>query len=498
VNYCVAQDFSGEERVFKTLDDFCKWVFNKMTHKGYTFIAHYAKGYDVQFIAAWLIAHSVKPNIIHNGQKMLQLEVKQDYNIRFIDSFSFTLMPSRNFPKTFGLTELAKGYFSHKFNIDENQNYIGSYPDKEYYGYGEMTKANRDEFTKWYETVKDETFNFKTEMYKYCKSDVDILRRGCLELRRLFIQIANIDPFQYITIASVCKAIHRNSFLPKNTIAIYNENPTYNYSNKSIEWLKYISQKCKINIKHACNGGEVEININGKTLKVDGYCDCYYHGCRHCYDELPVNKVSQYNMKYLNERTMTIDNALWYYFITIWEHDFDKNKEPKATTLEEFDLVEPPKLRDGFYGGRCEPIKLIHDFKNTRSNTGGKYIDVVSLYPTVMFYDKYPVGHPIKIQKPKDYNPEWFGFVYCRVLPPRGLFLPVLPFKQKTKQAHKLMFWLCRTCMERLETTCAHHKSAKCSPECGTKQCHMCNKARRLLKDNCLTCYQQRNSDCTH
>jgi len=124
--------------------------------------------------------------------------------------------------------------------------------------------------------------------------------------------------------------------------------------------------------------------------------------------------------------------------ITIWEHDFDKNKELKATTLEEFDLVEPPKLRDGFYGGRCEPIKLIYDFKNTNSKC--KYNDAVSLYPTVMFYDKYPVGHPIKIQKPTAYNPEWFGFVYCRVLPPRNLYLPVSPFKQKTKQAHKLLF----------------------------------------------------------
>jgi len=41
-----------------------------------------------------------------------------------------------------------------------------------------------------------------------------------------------------------------------------------------------------------------------------------------------------------------------------------KNIKLKATTLEEFDLVEPPKLRDGFYGGECEKIKLIHDFKN--------------------------------------------------------------------------------------------------------------------------------------
>ena len=168
----------------------------------------------------------------------------------------------------------------------------------------------------------------------------------------------------------------------------------------------------------------------------------------------------------------------------------------KATTLEEFDLVEPPKLRDGFYGGRCEPIKLIYDFKNT--NSRGKYIDVVSLYPTVMFYDKYPVGHPIKIQKPKAYDPKWFGFVYCKVLPPRDLYLPVLPFKQKTKQAHKLLFGLCRTCMARLEEKCTHYKTAKCSPECSVKRCHLCDEARRLMKDNCQTCYRLRNADCTH
>jgi len=44
-------------------------------------------------------------------------------------------------------------------------------------------------------------------MYRYCKSDVDILRRGCMKLRELFIQIANIDPFQYITIPSVSSNI---------------------------------------------------------------------------------------------------------------------------------------------------------------------------------------------------------------------------------------------------------------------------------------------------
>ena len=81
VNCCVAQDFSGREKTFTGIEDFC------------TFLAHYGKGYDFQFIVKWLVAHGVKPSVIHNGQKIIQLMVKHGYNIRFIDSLSFTLIP---------------------------------------------------------------------------------------------------------------------------------------------------------------------------------------------------------------------------------------------------------------------------------------------------------------------------------------------------------------------------------------------------------------------
>jgi hypothetical protein len=39
--------------------------------------------------------------------------------------------------------------------------------------------------------------DFKKELYDYCNSDVNTLRRGCLELRKQFLEIANIDPFRY-------------------------------------------------------------------------------------------------------------------------------------------------------------------------------------------------------------------------------------------------------------------------------------------------------------
>jgi len=49
VNYAVLQDFNGNEWTFKTIEDFCVHVLKKK-NKDYTFTAHYAKGYDVQFI----------------------------------------------------------------------------------------------------------------------------------------------------------------------------------------------------------------------------------------------------------------------------------------------------------------------------------------------------------------------------------------------------------------------------------------------------------------
>ena len=142
--------------------------------------------------------------------------------------------------------------------------------------------------------------------------------------------------------------------------------------------------------------------------------------------------------------------------MTIWEHEFDRDKNMRNVKLDEYDLVEPPKIRDdGFFGGRCEPVKLIYDFKH--KEVKGKYIDVVSLYPTVMYYDRYPVGHPSKISKPVKYDNNWFGFVYCKVLPPKGLYVPVLPYKQKTKEATKLLFGLCKACMSRIGAKCTHY-----------------------------------------
>ena len=66
-------------------------------------------------------------------------------------------------------------------------------------------------------------FDFQKEIIEYCRPDVDILRRGMMKLREDFIQLENIDPLRYITIASVCMTIYRSNYMPKKTIAIVPE-----------------------------------------------------------------------------------------------------------------------------------------------------------------------------------------------------------------------------------------------------------------------------------
>ena len=242
VNLAVVQDYKGNEYVFNTIDEFCNFVFTE-EHKNYTFIAHNSKGYDAQFILKWCVENGQKPYCIYAGTKIMSMEV---FKIRFIDSLNFVASTLAAFPKTFGLKELKKGYFPHYFNKECNQNYIGPIPDKEDYGYNQMSCSNRKAFLEWYQ--EDYVFDFQKEILDYCRSDVDILRRSMMKFREDFIELENIDPLQYVTIASVCMAIYRGNYMPTDTIGVIKDVTCgETYSKISIAWLDWMNQ----NIQHA-------------------------------------------------------------------------------------------------------------------------------------------------------------------------------------------------------------------------------------------------------
>ena len=73
----------------------------------------------------------------------------------------------------------------------------------------------------------------------------------------------------------------------------------------------------------------------------------------------------------------------------------------------------------------------------------------------------FPVGHPVVIHptEPVYDVSKYFGFVRCKVLPPKQLYIPVLPFKHDGK----LYFPLCRTCcMTKNQNTCDHNDDERC------------------------------------
>ena len=73
-----------------------------------------------------------------------------------------------------------------------------------YYKPDLMHEESRTYFISWYndKDQRGEEFNFQKEMELYCRSDVDILRRGCGEFRKVFMEHGGVCPFpEAITIA---------------------------------------------------------------------------------------------------------------------------------------------------------------------------------------------------------------------------------------------------------------------------------------------------------
>ncbi|GIY93491.1 hypothetical protein CEXT_645501 [Caerostris extrusa] len=77
-------------------------------------------------------------------------------------------------------------------------------------------------------------------------------------------EITQVDPFQYVTIASACMAVFRSLHVTPNTIAMVPIHGYVNdirYSPDSIRWLDFVSHNENIVILHALNGtGEKKFN----------------------------------------------------------------------------------------------------------------------------------------------------------------------------------------------------------------------------------------------
>ena len=104
--------------------------------KGKTLIAHYCEGFDFQLLYedmysyASVVQGKLDPPIM-KGNKIMEGKLYND--ITLIDSFNYMMTGLSEIPKMSAFEELAKGYFPHKFNLPQFQNYAGPIPAVDYY-----------------------------------------------------------------------------------------------------------------------------------------------------------------------------------------------------------------------------------------------------------------------------------------------------------------------------------------------------------------------------
>jgi G:T-mismatch repair DNA endonuclease (very short patch repair protein) len=242
---------------------------------------------------------------------------------------------------------------------------------------------------------------------------------------------------------------------------------------EGLKWLAYIGRDK--NIIHAGNGKKVHL-AGVSNVKVDGYCEdtnevfeylgCFWHGClcmpnRHS----PIGSTNE-TLQNRYEDTMSqlqrIKNAG--YNVSVWGFEFEKQLRETPGLENElcshpFVTQAPINIRDALYGGRTEATKT---YRKAVDGEEIQYVDVISLYPYICKYGKFPVGHPkvyVGADCPNDLL-EREGILKCKVLPPRKLYHPVLPYKSNSR----LMLPLCSTCTDMLnQDDCTHSDDERCT-----------------------------------
>ena len=461
-------------------------------------LAHNLKGYDGYFILEHCYQHCMKPQQLVNGAKILSLTLGR---LTFLDSLSFLPMPLAAFSKAFGLTELKKGFFPHFFNTQDHQDYVGEIPAKDYYDPAGMSPARKAEFKTWHaERVAEHyEFNFAEELLSYCQSDVRLLKEGCTKFADEFQELSDFNPFEHcITIASACNRYFRKHCLVPETIASEPLRGWHHkgkpYSTAALEWLywkehterearhaaitpeewdqhnmmasaypDYVHSFMEPDqIQHAKNRGEATLLLNQKPVRVDGYNattrtvyefhGCFYHGCPQCFPNrhIPIRMHDYQTMDDLYHRTQAKDQAILqsgYALQTMWECEWLRLKNSRDDIkgfVDGLGLISRLEPREAFYGGRTEAVTL-YAVASPGQGESIQYVDFTSLYPWVNKNCLYPIGHPQIITELDSTDlSQYFGLAKVTIVPPFGLYMPVLPYRARGK----LLFPLCRSCIE--------------------------------------------------
>jgi len=479
---------------FQTMDDFVHFLLTEEQLRGATILAHNGGGYDHIFVQKYCEEHGIvhstipRPNSIH---KCLLLELgfdNSDDNIKLIDFMMLMTNSLKNIGLAFKL-DVSKGDFPHNFSISEHVDYVGPLPaldhERDWYGFRTM-KDQKDleeareywlEQEKIYCTCRDHVcdcakppWNFQEELYKYCLLDVKVLADAVKAYRNEALnflgasdfnwEAKGIEPLRYMTQSQIALSLFLEG-QEKNDLVVSREKLNHGFHPKAICWLESLMEGVDDNgqplyqIQHAGNSRKpyyetgIRMYVHGyckKTNTVFYYFDCKYEGCHICHGEKieanEIHPIKKVPYKIVAEQTQETKNKLMFsggsrYTNVVIRYSHEDQEEEYHPYLEEASKLM--SVRDAFYGGRTEVFASYCNSLLYGEDYEIFHYDVCSLYPFVCSQKELPVGpHEVIFSVDIDYSrltptheDRYFGFVRCKVTPPKDDFLGILPARTK-------------------------------------------------------------------
>ena len=210
--------YSAVSGVKMSPKDVCMWAFDDKINMEAVFIAHNDSSYDSHFILSYLVENTEYPELLSNGDNILQMYIKACES-KFIDSCCFLSMPLSKFSDTFNFSDVVKGTFPYCFNTPNNYGYVGLLPSLHYYEPDGLKEPARSKHIQWHGEHSNDEFIFDSEIHDYCTAGVALIKVGCMMFRVSFLSDTGIDLFRSCTIACACMHVFPTSHLKEKTIA---------------------------------------------------------------------------------------------------------------------------------------------------------------------------------------------------------------------------------------------------------------------------------------
>ncbi|PIC31048.1 hypothetical protein B9Z55_022088 [Caenorhabditis nigoni] len=456
----IIESITTKNRNVNVADELTKWIFNDQ-HRGRVVVAHNASGYDAQFILENLIgSNKAEPKLILDGTKILFLEHQ---GVRLLDSMKFLTMSLAAMGKAFEI-DSVKGDFPVLFIRPEHFDYDDITPHERWYNLDNKTSKVKENLLQFLENEKKQMnkFNFLEEILKYCYNDVYILAKSMNIFETEFEGMTDVCLLEEATTAASAAAlVFRRNHLDSAKPIVLDVKPSVsmNASVISQKYLAWVSKSEDVQIgKYRVDGFISPCGKYPEGLVIE-FQGCYWHAHECSYsDESMIGDKSAKEIR-IRDAERIAELKKKHPVRVVWECEVLKALKENDEMSEFFDNYEPVGIlhcEKSLVGGRTEVFRLYANNIDKKL----RYLDVVSLYPTVMKHESFPIGSPENVPRNEMKTPMttpkhigFKGFLSCRVLPPRKLLLPVLPMKY----GGKLLFALCKKCSQEMNQSACYH-----------------------------------------